>query len=416
MSLVDYVNTDNLSEIKKLNLIVYDIIEPIFRTYNETVLMRACSNGNFEIVKYLIENIILTEETVKLLWEPNIIGQTILLCAASSSNHEGSLQIIKYFVKKFNLDLNALWKPRNGGSTILADACSCGNLKLVKWLVRFYFKKDICANYMLRNHKLHDEVSQYVVVCGILKKNDDGKTPFHMACECGRLDIVTFLVKKLHLTNKSIFSNIYISDSDNSNRTTLMLACRNGHLDVIKYLIDVGNLTKNDILKQSHYGSALSWSLCRNETEIIKYLKEKFSLTKNDIMIPDIYGTTPLCKICDGWNVPEMVKYIISEFDLNKNDILKADHYNNTALSKTKNMKIKLILLSKICDIIFEPYEKIEKEQCCICLENNSNCKTKCKHNYCLDCYANYYYIYNNNNCALCRSPIDNILLVMYFN
>jgi hypothetical protein len=50
--------------------------------------------------------------------------------------------------------------------------------------------------------------------------------------------------------------------------------------------------------------------------------------------------------------------------------------------------------------------------ECCICLQK-INCETTCKHNFCIDCYLTYYKINKNvNNCAICRTKLDNNLFV----
>ena len=96
--------------------------------------------------------------------------------------------------------LNTVGFHANDKTTLLFDAYSRGDLKLVKYLITVY---------------------------GIGFQSY-GTTPLHVACECGCVDIVTWLTKsRATLNHKSL------SDGN----TPLHIACERGHLDVVKILL-----------------------------------------------------------------------------------------------------------------------------------------------------------------------------------
>ena len=66
--------------------------------------------------------------------------------------------------------------------------------------------------------------------------NDSGKTPLHVPCESGELEIVKFLLDNY----------IDVNVTDDSGQTPLHLACESGEFEIVKFLLD--NFKKIDIL------------------------------------------------------------------------------------------------------------------------------------------------------------------------
>jgi hypothetical protein len=146
-------------------------------------------------------------------------------------------------------------------------------------------------------------------------------------------------------------------------------------------------------------------------------------------MKPDMFGQTALFWASHNGHL-EVVKYVVKQ-GLTKDDIMKQDNGGRIALSVAQNILIEQILLrektlneylmeknyNKVierCKIMYT-ISKITEGTCCICINNESNCMTLCKHGYCLDCYINYHYIYGTKNakkCSLCRESITNDLII----
>ena len=87
---------------------------------------------------------------------------------------------------------------------------------------------------------------------------------------------------------------------------------------------------------------------------------------------------------------------------LNKsNQLKKINHINADG---TPNMKHKYVR-----DLYHQYlYQKIPSFECSICMEkieNNSGCKLKCGHDFCVDCFANL--ARTSNKCALCRDQLS---------
>ena len=61
-----------------------------------------------------------------------------------------------------------------------------------------------------------------------MQKND-GRSPLHLACLIGHLDVAKYLVDEKQCNSAC---------ADNNGWTAVHVACQNGHLDVAKYLVD----------------------------------------------------------------------------------------------------------------------------------------------------------------------------------
>mgnify|MGYP003954113721 CR=1 FL=1 len=86
------------------------------------------------------------------------------------------------------------------------------------------------------------------------------------------------------------------------------------------------------------------------------------------------------------------------------NETGKLDKVNHINADGMPNMKHKYIR-----DLYQQYlYQKIPPFECSICMEkieNNSGCKLKCGHDFCVDCFANL--ARTSNKCALCRKKLS---------
>jgi hypothetical protein len=56
---------------------------------------------------------------------------------------------------------------------------------------------------------------------------------------------------------------------------------------------------------------------------------------------------------------------------------------------------------------LYKVLTHIEKKECCICLETNSNSMTLCKHDFCYNCINEWYK--KNNSCPMCREKMEEV-------
>ena len=86
--------------------------------------------------------------------------------------------------------------------------------------------------------------------------------------------------------------------------------------------------------------------------------------------------------------------------------------YKNNKINETDIIKLinekKYDEIFKIFDYNVKHYKTPQTGKCCICLDKKINCKTECKHGYCIDCFIKNTFVHKNTNCAICRTNITN--------
>ena len=91
------------------------------------------------------------------------------------------------------------------------------------------------------------------------------------------------------------------------------------------------------------------------------------------------------------------------------------DYHIEIEYGKIKNWKIKNSLQdlyeNKEYDKIIEKLkiqknDDVEIETCSICYEENSNFLTSCNHNFCIDCFMEWYIGHNKKECSYCMQNI----------
>jgi hypothetical protein len=85
----------------------------------------------------------------------------------------------------------------------------------------------------------------------------------------------------------------------------------------------------------------------------------------------------------------------------------KKKKINDTDIIKLIDEK-KYDEIFEIFDYNVKHYKTPQTGKCCICLDKKINCKTECKHGYCIDCFIKNTFIHKNINCAMCRANITN--------
>ena len=176
-------------------------------------LTYAVRNGDFDIVKYLIEH------GAKVNGHP---GQYVCINFVTNAAENGHLDILKYLMEEMNAKCN---------NYALIKACEKGHLSIVQYLVE--------------NQKLDIHV-------GV-------EDPLRRAAELGHLEIVTYLVSR--------GANVNANRENHS--SALVYACKNNHFSVMKYLLEQGaDINSNNDL-------SLLWSIdYNNNIDAVKYLVE----------------------------------------------------------------------------------------------------------------------------------------------
>jgi len=159
-----------------------------FNYKKHSPLMWACSIGNYDMVKCIIEEVELKEGLLGLAIMINYENNQAIQKACR--NHAESLQIVKYLVEK-GADF------RVEEDLPLCSACSDGNLDIVKYLV------ELGADIRAKNN-----------------------TPLCNACEYGYLAIVKYLV--------AVGANIHAQGNK-----PLKLALEHEHKHITRYIIDI---------------------------------------------------------------------------------------------------------------------------------------------------------------------------------
>jgi ankyrin repeat protein len=203
--------------------------------HGHDLLRIAIQGGQLEIVQYLIEDKNMNVNEIGLM---------------NSAARYGQLNIIKYLIKNGG-DVNARYEW-NFEFPIHA-AASSGNLKLVQYLIE---EQGVDVN------TIGDQGSNFLSI---------GERPLHKAVLSGNTDLVKYLVKKgadinalaLHLD------------------TPLSYAASYCDFDMIKYLVECGaniNITglKEGLIKAFDYNSSpLHNAVERGRLDIVKFLVEK---------------------------------------------------------------------------------------------------------------------------------------------
>jgi len=183
-------------------------------------------------------------------------------------------------------------------------------------------------------------------------------------------------IKKMTLTKEKILAGYTLN--------ALLLSCRYKYTDIFIYLTETYEITKNDMFIISYGQYHIFFYACfYNCKDILNYLIKKFNITKED---------------------NESLSVIINyDFHNESKEIVINIYYEDECKYLANNDYEKLLERFKIeyTHVLFT-----SNNTCCIC-NDNSTCILECNHNYCMNCYINYYYIYNNPKlCAMCRKFI----------
>ena len=119
-------------------------------------------------------------------------------------------------------------------------------------------------------------------------KSQFGRTPLHMACEKGHLDLVKYLVEQ---------KNANISALDNNDNTILHLACFHDNMPVIKFIVEELKFPIN--IQNKNGWTPLKYASGKDLSNVVKYLLSKgadCNIVDKNNKKPSDYATTPEIK------------------------------------------------------------------------------------------------------------------------
>lgn len=260
------MNNRNLGDLLKMGDGIYNILG---------------TNGNFEIVKFFVENI-------------NINVSKLFLYLANN----GHLKCMKYLM--INGDINGSY---TSGNLPLLNSCFNGRISTSLWLLDINRNIDLETQNMIfaylakhgRINEMKDLLKKYPNI-DIRFKRDYA---FEFATINGHLDIIKWLLEK------------DIGFSENiKNGITFKYAFLNVHYDILEYCLELepelinNKYIKNVVISRFH-------KLKNNHLEMFLWI------TKKRILNTDCFGISDFLNICKNSDI-NFVKYL-----LNKN----SEHY-----------------------------------------------------------------------------------------
>ncbi|GFW41345.1 ankyrin-3 [Trichonephila clavipes] len=258
---------------------------------------------------------------------------TPLHCAVES----GNLEIVKYLIEK-KADVDA--SDRSGSTPLYYAIRNCDGavLSLQQGSTENTVTDDqnfISTASVVCARKEYLDMVKFLIKNGanVNKKDNDGRTPLHLAVETGCRELVKLLLRNKALVNsedknkmtalhssavcghKHILEilieaggNIHAPDIDGC--TPLHLAAGKGHIHIVEFLIDRGV----DINATEEYGlTALHISTTKRHNGIIKLLLKN----KANIYTVDCSGWTPFY-LSVAKEMSEL--YLVTEIDINFRD------------------------------------------------------------------------------------------------
>ena len=293
-----------------------------------------CAEGNLNNIQWLIENEnVNPRQTVeKYNLDHRYMNNDTLIHIATKFGH---LPIVKYLVEKQNIYINTKGEC---GRTSLHYACANGNFQIVEYLIlkdADIFARDDKENSIIHSATIegHLPLVKYLIEkhnIGINNKDEDGKTPLHIACEKGYQSIIDYFISKgadvFARDDKGYYAihyaaiggylsivkylieqhNFDVNSKGSANVTPLHEACLNGHLQIVEYLISKGaDLYAKD--KESNY--SIHYAAIGGHLPIIKYFIEQHNF---DVNIRQRNLRTPLHEASSNGHLP-VVEYLISK-------------------------------------------------------------------------------------------------------
>lgn len=185
----------------------------------QSEIFKAILKDNLTLVRFLIE----VEKKIDVN-SMVVDGCTILYIAC----HLGHLNITDFLIEK-GADVNT---ANSDGVMPLHIACKLGHIEVAKLLIEKGARVNVTDNSKLTPfHWVEDrELAKLLMErkANINATNINGITPLHLACENGRIEIVSLLITD---------PNAQVNVADIVGLTPLHIACIEGYVEIAKLLI-----------------------------------------------------------------------------------------------------------------------------------------------------------------------------------
>jgi ankyrin repeat protein len=223
---------------------ISNVSDYVWERKKDRTVMEAILNNNLLGLKCVIEN-----QNIRKVNNLSLQLSAML----------GNLDIIKFLVDRYNIDLN------ENDNIVLLLSAKYGHLDIVKYLVELYntkhgtrdvnikdYNRAIC--WASKNGHLHI-IKYFIEESGLtgIDIHADYEEALQQSAKYGHLEVVQFLVEQ--------GANIYIEDG-----IVFHFSAMNNHLEVVKFLIE------HDKDAYKYCEEALLWAANNGHMEVVKYL------------------------------------------------------------------------------------------------------------------------------------------------
>lgn len=213
-----------------------------------TPLLKACSRGRIEVVKYLIG-----ERKCSIIPSQGKGMHPIHL--ASSGGH---VEVATYLLEEGNQKIDL--KDKQGAVPVHFSVLN-GHLEMTKILIEQYNADPMATTYK-------------------------EATAVHAACQGGHLVVLKYLIEERECHLKVGF---------NSGGSPLHRAVEHGHIDLVKYLIEQG--VSSPLLRDTGGRVPLHFAALKGLVEMARYLLE---VSLEAVLVQDVAGNAPLHLACSS--------------------------------------------------------------------------------------------------------------------
>jgi len=129
----------------------------------------------------------------------------------------------------------------------------------------------------------------------INKVDNDGNSPFYLACYYGHIDIVKLLLNEKRTQVNTINDN---------GETPFYTTCKNGKIEILKVLLNDPRVNINEVNASKHNRTPLHVSCLQGEIQVVKYILA----SGRDVSLSekDEEGKTAINIAREGWKFIEI--------------------------------------------------------------------------------------------------------------